>query len=97
MSQAARLHDDELDLTVIEPALELAAREPGAAHDPPLLIGDRQFEDVLCHINSNGCSIHVGLLSVVSLTPPNDSAGTMMPQEKSGRSPSHHSSGREEA
>ena len=36
------------------------------------------------------CSIPSGLLSWISLTPPNNSAGTMMLQEKSGGSPSHH-------
>jgi len=34
-------------------------------------VGQRQLEDVFYQIHCNGCSMHLGLLS---LTPPNDSA-----------------------
>ncbi|MBA3772150.1 MAG: hypothetical protein H0X13_06605 [Ramlibacter sp.] len=34
-------------------------------NDAPGRIGNGQLEDRLCQINGNGCSIHVGLLSIV--------------------------------
>src|SRR5882762_10332485 len=62
-------------LAVIEPALKLCTRQTCPLDDLPARIGKREFEDVLCKVNSNGSSIHFGLLlSLVSLTPPNDSA-----------------------
>jgi len=35
------------DLTVGEPALELAARQPCSLNDAPVLVGKRHLEDVL--------------------------------------------------
>jgi len=73
--RAASLHHHPIHLAVIEPALKLCTRQTCPLDDLPARIGKREFEDVLCKVNSNGSSIHFGLLlSLVSLTPPNDSA-----------------------
>ena len=40
MHRAARFHDDQRHIAVLEPALELTACEPGAAHHFPLRIGN---------------------------------------------------------
>ncbi|MFO1376814.1 MAG: hypothetical protein U1F14_07415 [Steroidobacteraceae bacterium] len=50
--------------TVVEPAFELAARQPCTFDDAPVAIGDGQLEDALCQIDGDGRSIHLGLLLV---------------------------------
>ena len=61
---AARLHHHPLDGTVSEPAFKLPAREAMACGDLPVLIGHGELKDVLCQIDGDGRSIHLGLLSV---------------------------------
>lgn len=59
VSRAARFHDDQIDVTIGEPALELGTRQAVLLNDAPRGIGDGQLEDGLCKIDGNGCSIHV--------------------------------------
>jgi hypothetical protein len=61
---ATGLHDNPSDRSIDEPALELTAREAVALDDLPLVISDGELEDVLCQVNGDGRSIHLGLLPV---------------------------------
>jgi len=73
--RAAGLHHHQPHTAVVEPALELRSGETRSLDDLPTAIGQRELEHVLCQIDCDGSSIHFGLLlSLVSLTPPNDSA-----------------------
>jgi hypothetical protein len=63
VGRAARFHDDQGNIPVDEPALELGSGEAVGFNEFPAGIGHGQLEHRLCQINCNGCSIHVGLLS----------------------------------
>jgi hypothetical protein len=58
----ASLHHHEIHFTVVEPTLELRTGETGTLEDLPVHIGQCELEDVLCQIDSDGSSIHFGLL-----------------------------------
>ena len=69
MGTAAGFHDDQVDLPVDEPTLELGAGEAMRLHNLPRTVGDGQLENALGEIDADnggvvgGCSssIHVGL------------------------------------
>jgi hypothetical protein len=84
--RSARLHDDQANITIGKPALELGARQALGFDNAPGCIGHGQLEDGLCQIDGNGCSIHVGLLSFEDLirTPMKTSAPLW--REKRGES-----------
>lgn len=82
MRRRAGLHHHEPHRLVLKPALELATREPRSLDHFPVLVGDNQLKNVLGKINSNGSSIHLGLLLSIVLKPPKASAGTMMPNKE---------------
>lgn len=59
---ATGFHDDQRDLAILKPALELGAGETMRFDDLPGRIGHGQLEDALCQIDSNGSSMHFGFL-----------------------------------
>ena len=61
---AAGFHHDPAHGAVGEPALELPAGEAVALNHPPVLIGHGELENVLCQVDGDGRSIHLGLLPV---------------------------------
>lgn len=61
---AARLHHHLARLAVAEEALELRARQAVRTGDASARISLGHLEDRLCKIDGDGCSIHVGLLSL---------------------------------
>jgi len=61
---ATGFHHHQADAAVRKPALELAAGKALAFDDLPVVIGDGELEDVLCQIDGDGRSIHLGLLPV---------------------------------
>src|SRR6185369_17176477 len=67
VGRAARLHDDQANISIGKPALELSASEPVFLSHAPGHVGYGQLEDGLCQIDGDGCSIHVGLLSFEDL------------------------------
>jgi hypothetical protein len=69
MGRAAGFHDDERDVAVDEPALELAARETVLLDDTPGGIGDGELEDGLGKIDGYGSSMHGGLLLLTDPRP----------------------------
>jgi hypothetical protein len=86
--RAARFHDDERDIAVDEPALELAAREAVLLDDAPRGIGHGKLEDAFCQIHSYSSRLHVGLPSlIIADTHPMRPAGTMMPLKNGGVHP----------
>lgn len=62
MGRTAGFHDDQRDIPVLKPALELAARKAMRFDDFPGRVGDGQLEDAFCKIDGNGSSIHFGFL-----------------------------------
>ncbi|MBV6425124.1 MAG: hypothetical protein NAOJABEB_02938 [Steroidobacteraceae bacterium] len=62
--RATGFHHDELHGAVGEEAFALRARQSMAFDDPPVLVGHREFEDVLCQVDGDGRSMHLGLLPV---------------------------------
>lgn len=60
MSRTTGFHDDQRDIAVLKPALELAAGKTVRFDDLPRTIGNGQLEDAFCQIDSNGSSIHFG-------------------------------------
>lgn len=61
MGRTAGLHDDERDVAVVEPALELAASEMVGFDDFPGSIGHGKLENGLGKVNGYGSRLHVGL------------------------------------
>ena len=86
VGRAARLHDDQGDIAIGKPALELSAGEPVFLCDAPRRIGDGQLEDGLCQIDGDGCSIHVGLLLFEDLIRTSMKTSAPMWREKQGES-----------
>ena len=60
VSGATRFHDDQRDIAILKPALELGAGEAMRLDDLPGRIGHGQLEDAFCQIDSNGSSMHFG-------------------------------------
>jgi len=90
MRGPAGFHDDQIDLPIDEPALELRTGEATRFHDLPSLSGHRELENALRHIDADdggtdhghGSSIHVGLPFLRADTPHHmRPAGTMMPKD----------------
>ena len=69
MRGAAGLHDNERDVAVVEPALELAAGEAVGFDDFPGSIGNGELEDGFGKVDGHGSRLHVGLLSLKTLIP----------------------------
>ena len=86
VGRAARLHDDQADIAIGKPALELGARQALGFDHAPGRIGHGQLEDGLCQIDGNGCSIHVGLLSFEDLIPTPMKTSAPMWRKKRGES-----------
>ena len=61
MGRTAGLYDDERDVAVVEPALELAASEMVGFDDFPGSIGHGKLENGLGKVNGYGSRLHVGL------------------------------------
>src|SRR5688500_17520317 len=53
---------DAVVYPIVAPSIELRAGQSMALQYPPIAIGHRQLENVLCQVNRHGCSIHLGLL-----------------------------------
>jgi len=60
MGRAAGFHDDQTDIAIPEPALELAAGQSLRFDHAPLAVGDGHLEYAFGKINGNGSSIHFG-------------------------------------
>jgi hypothetical protein len=71
---AAGFHDDKTDAAVVETALELGSGKSGGSDHFPVRIGVGELKDVLCQINGDGCSIHLGLLLVALTLTPHDAS-----------------------
>lgn len=59
-----RLHHHQALRVITEKARKLRARQPRAALDPILAIRYRNFKAALCQIDTDGRSIHHGLLLI---------------------------------
>jgi hypothetical protein len=81
-----RFHDDQANIAIGKPALELRACQALGFDHAPGRIGHGQLEDGLCQINGNGCSIHVGLLSFEDLIPTPMKTRAPMWRQKRGES-----------
>ena len=62
VGRAAGFHDDQGHISVDKPAFKLGACQPLGFNHVPMFISHGQLKNRLCKINSNGSSIHVGLL-----------------------------------
>jgi hypothetical protein len=69
VGRTAGLHDDQGDIPIGKPALELGAAQALGFNDTPVFIGYSELEHGLCKIDGNGSSIHVGLLMFEDLIP----------------------------
>jgi hypothetical protein len=63
VSTAAGLHHHPAGLARLPKALELRTCHALAFDDSPVVIGDRNLEDLLGQIHGDGYSVHPGLLS----------------------------------
>ena len=91
-------HDHQPDITVVEPAFELAAGQALLLDDFPMRIGNSDLEYTLGQINCNGSSMHFGLLSLKTDPHPHEHRQRQLGAEKTGESiPSFHRTLRDNA
>jgi hypothetical protein len=63
VGRATGFHDDQADIPIGKPALELGAGEALGFNDAPVLVGHGELEHGFGKIDGNGSSIHLGLLT----------------------------------
>jgi hypothetical protein len=63
VGRATGFHDDQRDIAIGKPALELGAGQALGFDHAPVFIGHGELENRLCKIDGNSSSIHVGLLT----------------------------------
>jgi hypothetical protein len=62
VGRTAGLHDDATGGTVHEESIEAGSAQALSLENMPAIIGQGEFEDVLCQIDTDSRSIHGGLL-----------------------------------
>jgi len=86
MGRTAGLHDDQPHITVVEPAFELAAGQAQLFDNFPPVISNSDLEYTFGQINSNGSSMHFGLLSSKTDPHPHEHRHRLLSDEKTGES-----------
>ncbi len=84
VGRAAGFYHHQAHLSAEKPTFELGACEALGFDDAPLLIGGSQLENRLCKIDSNGSSIHVGLLTFERPDPMPMTTRAPLSRKKSG-------------